>query len=84
MITEVFSFIRGDYRTTITCKFSESGQLVSHTSESIDVSEYNHAMLILKQDLMRELKNGCDQTKISEIYSKINKLRDIQEFKPTL
>lgn len=82
METEVVSFIKGDYKTVIICKFNKDGSIISHSFMCEDISKTSYIMRILKEDLLLAIEIN-DQEKISDLQSKINKLRELEESKPT-
>jgi hypothetical protein len=81
---EVFEFLRGDFKTTIVCKFNRQGYLVSHSVESINISQD----LALMEELREELYIALDEERYEDakrLQEDINKLREITEVrKPTL
>ena len=78
---EVFEITRGDYKTTIICKFDNRGFLISHSSSSVPLE--NEMMKILKAALHTAIDTG-QYEEAAEIQSKINKVRTAENQKPTL
>lgn len=70
-------FVRGDYKTTIMCKFNEKGLLISH---SITCDRINSNLLLLTEQLHEAIETQ-DFRQAALIQAKINKVR---ESKPTL
>jgi len=79
---EVFQIVKNDVKTTIVCKFNEQGYIVSHLCTSTPIKE-SDTMKRLKDSLHRAL-NIDDHEGAIEIQEKINKLRDLENHKPTL
>jgi len=80
--SETFEIIKGNYKTTIVCKFNNKGYLVSHTTQSEDLRE----KAVIMEHLIDELHLAYDEERyedIPDIQSKINKCRDLQGGKPT-
>lgn len=80
--TETFEVIKGDFKTTIICKFNPKGYLVSHTAVVISLDE-SELIKILKDELHSSI-NKEDYEEAAKIQEKINKLRDLENQKPTL
>jgi len=81
---EICEYLKGDFKTTIICKFNKQGYLVSHTAESIDISEPRAIMEQTRTELFKALdEDRFEDAKICQ--DKINQLRQILELrKPTL
>ena len=80
--TEICEFLKGDFKTTIVCKFNSKGYLVSHTVDCIDISE-DRAILITTRE---ELHKALDEERYEDaklLQEKINKLWKITTIKPT-
>jgi hypothetical protein len=83
--TEICEFLKGDFRTTVICKFNNKGYMVSHTAHCEDISESKAIMNALREDLFKALEEERYE-EAKRIQEHINKLRDITELrgKPTL
>lgn len=80
--SETFEVIKGDYKTTVVCKFNSKGYLVSHTAQSEDLRE----KAVVLEYLIDELHLAYEEERyedIPDIQTKINKCRDLQSIKPT-
>lgn len=80
--SETFEIIKGDYKTTIVCKFNSKGYLVSHTTHSEDLRE----TAVIMEHLIDELHLAYEEERyedIPDLQIKINKCRDLQGGKPT-
>ena len=82
---EVFESLRGDYKTTVTCKFNSNGYLVSHQVDCVNISEDTEIMAEMKDKLLDAIYND-DFEEASKYQDKINRLRELTELKgkPTL
>lgn len=78
---EVFEVTKGDYRTTIVCKFNEKGFLISHSSISEPIID--ESMIVLKTNLTQALDME-DYDEALRIQGIINRKRQGDEEKPTL
>ena len=73
---ETYEYLRGDYKTTIVCKFNSKGYLVSHTTECVDISEDRAIMEYIRNELFKALEEErYEDAKICQ--EKINKLRHV-------
>jgi hypothetical protein len=81
---EMYESIRGDYKTTIICKFNKEGYLVSHTAQCVDISEDKAIMTAMREELFNALEE--ERYEDARAYQeKINQLRHLTELrKPTL
>lgn len=82
---EVCEFIKGDYKTTVICKFNKRGYMVSHAAYTECIGENNAIMDNLRSELLDALEKE-DYELMVFIQEKINKIRQIDELrgKPTL
>ena len=79
---ETFEVTKGDYKTTIICKFNSKGYLISHIGYSEDLKEKSPIM----ENLIDELHLAYEEERyedISSIQKRINKCRDLHNTKPT-
>ena len=75
---EIYEYLRGDFKITITCKFNSKGYLVSHTVECVDISEDKAIMEYLRDELFKAIdEQRYEDAKVYQ--EKINKLRHVFE-----
>lgn len=81
---EVFECIKGDFKTTVTCKFNSEGYLVSHQVECENIAEDTEIMKEMKDRLVEAIyEENYELAK--EYQDRINRLRELTELKkPTL
>lgn len=78
--TEVCEFIKGDFKTTIVCKFNKLGYMVSHITHIENMAEANTIMKNLRDELFRALDEERYED-AKEYQDHINKLRHSVENK---
>lgn len=78
---EVFEVVKGDYKTTIVCKFNKKGYLVSHSAQTRMVVD--DVMKNLKEKLTNALQEE-NYEEAARIQKMINEKRMGDEKKPTL
>lgn len=81
---EICEFLKGDFKTTIICKFNKLGYLVSHTANVEDIAETK----VIMNNLREELDIALNEERYEDartIQHRINSLRRLTEIgKPTL